>query len=282
MTPQPTAPDRVRILELQADRALQGLDDIQANELTELLSHHSDLDNDEMDLAAAALDAAWSRSALDVPLSAGLRDRLVSSLGEGTFAPAGMRSLPSRRDSLDADVAAKDVANSRSGPTPASRTILRSLVWVAAAAGVVWVAMALDGLSGLSREDHRERLIASAPDLIRVDWQATEDPSSVGLSGDLVWSNEAQQGYMLFRGLARNDASKEQYQLWIFDRGQAHPVDGGVFDSEGPDVLVPIDAKLNVLEPWQFAVTVEKPGGVVVSSKERIVALAALRPKLSR
>ena len=83
---------------------------------------------------------------------------------------------------------------------------------------------------------------------------------------------------MRFKGLAVNDAKQLQYQLWIFDkhRDQAFPVDGGVFDvSSTGEVIVPISAKLRVDEPVLFAVTVEAPGGVVVSKRERIVVTAA-------
>ena len=42
----------------------------------------------------------------------------------------------------------------------------------------------------------------------------------------------------------------------------------------GADVLVPIDAKLRVQKPKLFAITVEKPGGVVVSDQKRIALVA--------
>lgn len=83
---------------------------------------------------------------------------------------------------------------------------------------------------------------------------------------------------MRFVGLAVNDPRQLQYQLWIFDknRDQAFPVDGGVFDiTPAGEVIAPITAKLPVGEPMLFAVTVEKPGGVVVSKRERIVVTAA-------
>ena len=52
-------------------------------------------------------------------------------------------------------------------------------------------------------------------------------------------------------------------------------VDGGVFDvpSTG-EVIVPITAKLRVGGATLFAVTVERPGGVVVSRREHIVVTA--------
>jgi hypothetical protein len=58
-------------------------------------------------------------------------------------------------------------------------------------------------------------------------------------------------------------------------------VDGGVFDiaaaQKDPatgDYIVPIDAKLKVFDPGAFAVTAERPGGVVVTSRQTIQALA--------
>ena len=41
------------------------------------------------------------------------------------------------------------------------------------------------------------------------------------------------------------------------------------------EVVVRIDPKLHVSEAALFAVTIERPGGVVVSKRERIVVTAA-------
>ncbi|MBX3192209.1 MAG: anti-sigma factor [Labilithrix sp.] len=125
----------------------------------------------------------------------------------------------------------------------------------------------------------REKLLASAGSA-RADWSATKDPASKGASGDVVWNAAEQKGTMRFRGLAKNDPARAQYQLWIFDknRDDKYPVDGGVFDvdDETGDVVVTIKATLPVATPVLFAVTVEKPGGVVVSKRERIVVTAKL------
>ncbi len=132
-------------------------------------------------------------------------------------------------------------------------------------------------------EKRRERLLAEDPAVLSVAWAAGKDSSVAGLPegvthGDVVWSQSRQQGYMRFRGLAANDPAVEQYQLWIFDaeRDAAHPVDGGVFDVADADgeVCVPIDARLPIGKPTLFAITVEKPGGVVVSKRERLPLLA--------
>jgi anti-sigma-K factor RskA len=111
-----------------------------------------------------------------------------------------------------------------------------------------------------------------------IAWSATQDPAARAATGDVVWSESRQQGFLRIRGLAANDPKATQYQLWIFDarRDAAHPVDGGVFDVVDGEVVVPIRAAIRVFEPKLFAVTVERPGGVVVSKRERIVLTAAL------
>lgn len=116
------------------------------------------------------------------------------------------------------------------------------------------------------------------PNVIKFNVGATKDPAAAGLTGDVVWDSATQQGFLRLVGLRANDPRIEQYQLWIFDgeRDQRYPVDGGVFDStaNGGEVLVPIHAAIPVHVAKAFAVTVEKPGGVVVSARDRVVALA--------
>jgi len=129
----------------------------------------------------------------------------------------------------------------------------------------------------LSPKEEREKLLAQAG-TAKLDWSKTKDPASKETSGDVIWNATVQKGFMRFRGLAKNDPKATQYQLWIFDksRDDKYPVDGGVFDVDEAtgDVIVPIKAKLPVNEIALFAVTVEKPGGVVVSKRERIVVTA--------
>ena len=83
---------------------------------------------------------------------------------------------------------------------------------------------------------------------------------------------------MRLAGLAVNSPDEFQYQLWIFDeeRDERYPVDGGVFDmpAGGGAAEVVVRATLDVAEPTLFAVTVEEPGGVVVSSRDRIATIA--------
>lgn len=123
----------------------------------------------------------------------------------------------------------------------------------------------------------RESLLAKAG-TAKMEWSRTKDPASKAASGDVVWNAAEQRGFMRFKGLTKNDRDAFVYQLWIFDKNRdaKYPVDGGVFDvdDETGDVVVPIQARLPVSEAALFAVTVEKPGGVVVSKRERIVVTA--------
>jgi hypothetical protein len=122
---------------------------------------------------------------------------------------------------------------------------------------------------------------------------STEDLA--GVTGTVTWSDALQAGTLTFMGLPPNDPSKMQYQLWIVDPARdARPVDGGVFDiavaeqsipTKGPrtlcaddgSVTVAVVSRLPVKRPAAFAITREKPGGVVVSAGP-LVLVAARTP----
>lgn len=122
----------------------------------------------------------------------------------------------------------------------------------------------------------RDNLIAKSGDLIRRKWESPTPQIPAPELGEVIWSSSAQQGFMTIRGLPVNDISKEQYQLWIIDPTRDEkPVDGGVFDiTNATESIIPIRAKLQVDKPTLFAITIEKPGGVVVSDQKRLPLLA--------
>jgi Anti-sigma-K factor rskA len=126
--------------------------------------------------------------------------------------------------------------------------------------------------------EERAALLAKS-DSLKISLGATKDPAAAGMTGDVVWDPVTQRGFLHFAGLAANDPAVHQYQIWIFDAGRdkRYPVDGGVFDvpANAADVVIPIRAALMVRKPAAFAVTVEKPGGVVVSGREHVIALGA-------
>jgi hypothetical protein len=128
--------------------------------------------------------------------------------------------------------------------------------------------------AGLSRE----YLLAAGGDRVgRWPW-STDAGSSARVTGDVVWNDTLQTGYLRFEGLEPNDPARHQYQLWIVDasRDDRYPVDGGVFDAPkaSGQLVVPIRAAVPVREPAAFVVTLEKSGGAVVSSREHVVAIA--------
>lgn len=232
-----------RLGELLADRACgEVLSSDELVELTDLRSRHPEVDIDSYERAASAVHLCLLRGPLR-ELPKRVRARLIRLAVELGF------GLPRRSSRL--------------------RLVVASLGWAAAAVLLLVprpVAPAADGLAELT----------AAADLELFDWSSTDDPAGQGVTGQVAWSASLHSGFMRFEGLPENDPTVEQYQLWVFDaeRPAEHPVDGGVFDAVGGSLLVPIDTKLQVDEPTLFAITLERPGGVVVSSRERLLLVA--------
>jgi hypothetical protein len=264
---------------LLADRALEGLSEAEARELEQL----GRAGDDSFDLAAAGIALA-GLGQLE-PMPAALAEKVLSDARRG-----GATGSSARAGAPAGTVGAR--AEARLSPR---WDLGRSAGWLAAMAAVIlaffgWnrppqvvekvvtVAVPAPPPRLATPAERRAELLARAADARTLVWSATPDAAAKGAAGDVVWSGSRQQGYLRIRGLAANDPSRAQYQLWIFDgkRDQAHPVDGGVFDVQDGEVIVPIRAAIQVFEPRLFAVTVEKPGGVVVSRRERIVLTAAL------
>lgn len=125
-----------------------------------------------------------------------------------------------------------------------------------------------------SAEAARDSIIAREG-VVQMKFGGTENYSA--MSGDVVWSDELQEGYMTLTNLPVNNPGKKQYQLWIVDPTRDDkPVDGGVFDiPEGAETaIIKINNPLAVSDPKAFVITLEQPGGVVVSKQEEVVAIA--------
>lgn len=245
-----------QLLDLLADRATRGLDAEHVDDLDRLIREADEFDIDSVDRAAAALDLVFLDPAEIEPMPAELRSRIEDRL----------TSLASEeRPEGDGRIAG------RIGP-------LGAFGWLAAAAclalaGVLWMSPARQGTAPSLAE------VASAPDAIRASWSPGPDETGANASGEVIWSDSRQAGYMVFRGLPRLDPEEYVYQLWIFDPDKdEHPVDGGVFNIApgATEARIPINAKLPVDDPTMFAVTIEQPGGVVVSKQERVPVLAKI------
>lgn len=246
-----------RLDELQADRALWGLDPQDQAELELALQR-----------VGTTADSSWEHSAavtlralqLDEPGPPS--ERLIESLRRAAPLP---RSLP------------------RSRQLPRLRAMHgRRGVVITLLAAAILVTSVLPWLFGTFEsappaELRRALLEASTTSV----WRWQDGPAAgaeTRVAGDVVWDGASQRGYLRFGNLPVNDPSRRQYQLWIFDarRKAAHPVDGGVFDisNSGGEVVIPINPKIVVHEAQAFVITAEVPGGVVVSEREHVVVLA--------
>ena len=237
-----------RLQELLAGQVLGDLDELERAELDSLRHQYpeSEVSYRELETTLARVQLGFERD-LD-PMPFGLRERIH-----------------------------RNVTTSSSFP------VREAFAWTACAVALL-LAVSLwrpqiSSVSTVSLSDQRLAMINGAAKLVRVDWVPGTTPFEDAVTGDVVWDNDTQQGYMRFVNMPVNDPLLEQYQLWIIDpKRDAEPIDGGVFDiTESGEVIVAIDAKLKVLEPAAFAITIEQPGGVVVSTQERLPLLAKLQ-----
>jgi hypothetical protein len=266
-----------RALELLADRATQGLIAEEENELKDLLGNSHEWESSGFDLAAAALSLNDLRHIEPLPA------RLQAKIAEDAWHwLAEQNSTPA----TDTSPAMPPVAGTNVIPFPA-RTAPKwqqRAGWYLAAAACLALALTFiwPYLRGAKTTRPAADLYASlhkaGGDVVNLNWTGTGIPESEGVAGDVVWSNSAQKGVMHFRNLKPNDPQRFTYQLWIFDatRDERYPVDGGYFDVPAgqQEVFVPINAKLPVNKLALFALTIEPPGGVVVSKREKIVVVA--------
>ncbi|TVQ32376.1 MAG: anti-sigma factor [Phycisphaeraceae bacterium] len=267
MSQSPT-PDRDRMLDLLADQVTEGLDAAERKQLDALLATEGEADLEALERTAAELSLALgeppSQQADAMP--AEVRERLSKAGREwAAGASSGAPGASSGGDGVLARIG---------GAT--------GLAWFSAAAAI---AIALLGwlmlFTVITQPEERFPAYAdieTRPDAVRVAWSPGPDPLGEGVTGEVLWSDSAQAGWMVFRDLPPLDPNQNDYQLWIFDPTRdEHPVDGGVFNvrpDETGEVRVPIRAKLPVRSPTLFAITVEQPGGVVVSKQDRVPLVA--------
>lgn len=272
---------RKELDDLLIARATQGLSSSERDRLDELLNVDvGEVDADWIDRIVGELDAAWAgaEGATELP------EHLVAALMAQPNAEmaserkGSLRLVHGGAQTADGDERDSTPEGEAGGTHPRFRRS-RTAAWMgwatAAALVLTWVGIGRGGGEPQSPSFADLALVEGA--LVR-PWTATEDPAAAGAGGEVVWVESLQQGAMRFSGLEPNDPTVFQYQLWIFDaeRDERYPVDGGVFDvpADGSEAEVPIRAKLPVGAVTLFAVTVEPPGGVVVSSRDRIALVA--------
>ena len=255
-----------RLSDLLADRALGELAIADSEELDRLLSDSDSGDYEAFDRIAASLELGLMTQPLE-PLPTGLRQKVLM---------AAMREIAPQHQPLREKVAEKISVPVK--PRSTGWFIRFAPTLAAAAMLIVAFSMMFHQKQSVTPTAARLALLSAANDVVVIPWTATEDPVAHGASGDVAWSNARQIGYMRFNGLPKNNPQQEQYQLWIFDPSQdaKYPVDGGVFniDQSTGEAIIPISARLHLSGPTLFAITIEKPGGVVVSDRKRLPLLA--------
>jgi anti-sigma-K factor RskA len=274
-----------KMLELLSDKATFGLSDAELAELAQLEKDFPELNDDSFELATASI--GMLNLDTSEPLPAHLRAKIAAD-AEQYFASRAQAVSTSAEPPAEKDEFQKTFA------FEPNKSIWNWLGWAVAAAACVVLAVNLYTTRinptdivrttptptatpeiKLTPAQEMERFMASTQDVVRSTWGDFDPKKPMNVQGEVVWSNSAQKGFVKFGNLPVNDKTKEQYQLWIFDENQKHPVDGGVFDAgEAGEIVIPIDAKIKVQKPKMFAVTAEKPGGVVVSPLEKVMAVA--------
>jgi anti-sigma-K factor RskA len=240
--------DADRRAQLLADWALEGLSDEERAELEQLGTSEQEQELWERTAAATFLAI---HSAEDEKMPERLRQRVLA----------------------EADVRFARSAKWRGG---GRLTIVPWLGWIAAAACLIALVTPNRPVGRAPEPSLRERLAGVPP----LKFVASEHPLARGAGGELVWSGDRQEGFLVLRGLAEVEPSRGVYQLWIFDdtRDPRFPIDGGTFtiSDARSSTVVPIRANLPVRQPTLFAVTLEPPGGVVVSDRKRLLLTASL------
>jgi Anti-sigma-K factor rskA len=280
-----THDDEKHLQELLAGKVLGDLSNDELQEFAELFSTINVKDLQELEFAAAALQLALADPApivaddgsdlVDTKLPDFLRQKIMVDAGRYVVPATNQTASTDHRELPRSN--GKDLVDMKRAQPPGRLAAREIFAWLAVAASLTIAAQLwFSSTSKVSVSESRLALLNNSRELIRADWTDGKTPFKNPVKGDVVWNNESQQGFMRFVGMPKNDPTQEQYQLWIIDPGRDdEPIDGGVFDiADTGEVIVPIQAKLKVVKPTVFAITIEKPGGVVVSTQERLQLLA--------
>ena len=248
------------LLDLLLERATSGLDPVATAELERLMREQPDAGGAEAEAIERSVAAAMlAMDAHPDPLP----DRLV----ERILTRAPVTLLPDRRTRP---------------PSGVRMAWWRAAACLALALAGWWPRLFVAPPVLPAATQARAALLASGR-VVRAEWMAGAAAPPAGISGDVVFDPVTQRGYLRFRGIPANDPRLQQYQLWIADSGRAQPepVDAGVFNVDaaqsGGEVLIPFEPRLPVRTPAAFVVTLEQPGGVVVSRQQHVLALAKVQ-----
>ena len=273
------------MLDLLIKQVTEGLTPEEQRELDVLDNEVASAYARDLEHAAAAIAVAGTAEL--EPLPAALRARIEAQLQAVVAASAGAADTAAGASTGSEGGRGASSTVRAIGSAPRARRPSSAGWWAAAAclllAVLGWLRappvqgpVAQGPAAAPTLAQQRAALLAS-PGAQQIQLDATAEPAAAGAKVDVVWDPQSQRGFLRFVGMQPNDPAQHQYQLWIFDgeRDQRYPVDGGVFNvpPNTDQVVVPIRAQLPVHAAKAFAVTIEQPGGVVVSGREHVVAI---------
>lgn len=287
-------PNNPDLQQLMADAVTEGLAPQDQAGLDRLLHDHAEArgELEAYELAATAAELALSDAATWQSLPAGMRDQLIASATPYVTEPQPDESLASPPHSF---AEAREQAAHAQGKASAGFAWNgpQALGWYAAIAALIALAFIIsrpptETVIEVERVvevpaqpkvptqtplDEQYTQLAAKPGVVAAPWGFNADGGDerfANATGQIIFDPETQTGYMKLSGLPVNDPDQEQYQLWIVDADRpdetTNRVDGGVFDvTDAGEVIVPVNPKITAAQPVVFALTIERPGGVVVS-----------------
>ena len=210
---------------------------------------------------------------------------LAESYGEA-FTAYAVATSPVRepRRGLGDQIMAAIAPEGETAPvTPARAGVERFpfLPWAVAACVALFA-----GLGFLSWRSERQMLLSENRDLReraeKSDLRVRELASQVDESfkAFIVWDESRSTGVHKVDNLPELGAGGD-YQLWVVSEGYEHPLDGGVFDTDGGKAELQIVTKQLAKDPAKadavtlFAISRERPGGVPISETKDFVLTAA-------
>ena len=271
----PTGIDE-RLDALMVAAATEGLAPQDAAELAAALAKDATLaaEAEAYELAATAIDLALVKVAIDESLPQSLREKLLADASNQTAS-----SEPVTPASPGLKLSGTAAQPSSAQAQGFSWTDGRAFGWYAAIAATIALCVLLLQPNQPATNDptplaNQYAALAQDPDTVSGAWGfagTDADERYANATGEVIYNTETQTGYMKLNGMPINNPTELQYQLWIVDGTRSNNettdrIDGGVFNvtAQG-EVIIPIDAKIVARQPAVFAITVEKPGGVVVS-----------------
>eukprot|EP01026_Neomeris_dumetosa_P014504 TRINITY_DN15290_c0_g1_i6.p1 TRINITY_DN15290_c0_g1~~TRINITY_DN15290_c0_g1_i6.p1 ORF type:complete len:266 (-),score=44.08 TRINITY_DN15290_c0_g1_i6:103-900(-) len=253
-----------RWLELACDVTTGDVAVLESDEAREAHSEHQD-EFDDFERVAAALAVGLTPAE---PMPAECKSRILDQVYEEASTPM-------------LKIAGKPAATPQSGGSVWKFAAVAGWAMAAVLAIVASVSLMVEASSPMDPVDARAKIIAAGASPIA--WGSWDDgtvkPVCDGVTGDVVWDTDGQEGYMRFIGLPVNDPEAAQYQLWILDGRYAEPltqrVSGGVFNANSDgEIVIPIREGMAIDDAVGFAITRERPGGVWVSDMSERVVIA--------